>query len=177
MPLPTIQTARLTLRPWTVDDIDELHTLWTQPEVRRYLWDDHVITREQAEETVREFTGAEENEGLGGWVMLDSNAAIVGFVGLIRRNKDPELLYGLAPHAWGHGFATEASRAVLAYAFDVLGVERITANTDTPNTASVRVLERLGMRFTHEAAPHGLALVFYELQRDAFLTQLNTARH
>ena len=53
MSLPILRTPRLTLQPYRLDDIDLLHQLWTTPEVRRYLWDDIVITRQRAEETVR----------------------------------------------------------------------------------------------------------------------------
>lgn len=176
MPLSTLHTARLTLRPWTLGDIDELHALWTRPEVRRYLWDDQTITRERAEATVHEFMAPQE-EGLGGWVVLDrSSGTLVGFAALIRREPgDPELMYGLAPEWWGRGIATEAGRAVLAYAFSALNCERVTAATDVPNVASARVMERLGMRFTHRATLNGLDTVFYEVRREDFVTGPNTA--
>ena len=61
-----------------------------------------------------------------------------------------ELLYGFAPAHWGRGLALEAARVVLAHGFDALGLERIAGRTDTPNRASVRVLERLGMGFEGE---------------------------
>jgi ribosomal-protein-alanine N-acetyltransferase len=86
---------------------------------------------------------------------------------LIRREADapPELMYALAPEYWGQGLATEAARAVLAHGFEQLQSPRITAASDPPNAASVRVLERLGMRFTHRAALNGLYTVFYEIAR------------
>jgi [ribosomal protein S5]-alanine N-acetyltransferase len=176
MPLATLHTARLTLRPWTLDDIDELHALWTRPEVRRYLWDDQTITRERAEATVRDFM-APQDERLGGWLVRDrSSAALVGFAALIRREPgDPELMYGLAPEWWGRGLATEAAQAVLAYAFSGLDCPRVTAATDVPNVASTRVMERLGMRFTHRGTLNGLDTVFYELRREDFVTAGNTA--
>jgi [ribosomal protein S5]-alanine N-acetyltransferase len=175
MPLPTLHTTRLTLRPWTLDDIDELHALWTRPEVRRYLWDDQTITRERAEATVREFMSAED-EGIGGWLVLDrSSGTLMGFAALIRREPgDPELMYGLAPDWWGRGVATEAARAVLTHAFSALDCARVTAATDVPNAASARVMERLGMRFTHRGPLNGLDTVFYELRRDDVVTGPNT---
>ena len=171
MALPTLHTTRLTLRPWRLDDIDELHVLWTRPEVRRYLWDDQTITRERAEATVREFM-APQDEGLGGWLLLDRPTdQPVGFAALIRREPgDPELLYGLAPESWGRGLATEAGRAVLAYAFTAVGCGRVTAATDVPNVASARVMERLGMRFTHRGTLNGLDTVFYDIGREDFVT-------
>ena len=52
MPLPVIRARRILLRPWTRGDTDELLELWTAPEVRRYLWDDSVITRQTAVQLV-----------------------------------------------------------------------------------------------------------------------------
>ena len=177
MPLPVLHSPRLTLRPWTLDDIDELHALWTRPEVRRYLWDDETITRERAAETVTEFI-APAAEGLGGWLLLDRDTgALVGFAALIKREPgDPELLYGLAPEWCGRGLATEAGRTVMAYAFGVLGCERVTAATDVPNVASARVMERLGMRFTHRGTLNGLDTAFYEARREEFVTAPDMAR-
>jgi ribosomal-protein-alanine N-acetyltransferase len=178
MPLPTFQTPRLTLRPWTLGDIDELHALWTRPEVRRYLWDDEVISRERAEQTVHELIAAAEREGIGGWtVIAGAERTSAGFVALIRREAgDPELMYGLAPEWWGQGLATEAAAAALAYAFEPLGFARVTAATDVPNAPSVRVLERLGMRFTRRGALNGLDTLFYDMRREDFATAPNMAR-
>jgi [ribosomal protein S5]-alanine N-acetyltransferase len=176
MPLPILHTSRLTLRAWTLDDIDELHALWTRPEVRRYLWDDEAISRERAAATVSEFM-AQHADGLGGWMILErETGALAGFAALIRRERgDPELLYGLASEWWGRGMATEAARAVLTYAFGTLGCARVMAATDVPNAASARVMERLGMRFTHRGPLNGLDTVFYEIRREDFVTAPNTA--
>jgi [ribosomal protein S5]-alanine N-acetyltransferase len=177
MPLPILEAPRLTLRPWTRDDIDELFAMWTRPEVRRFLWDDKVITRERAEEAVEAFV-AQASDGIGGWMILErTEGAFAGFVGLIRREPgDPELLYGLAPEWWGRGLATEAGRAVLAYAFGHVACARVTAATDVPNAASARVLERLGMRVTHRGTLNGLDTWFYELRREDFIIPPSTAR-
>jgi len=169
MSLPVLHTPRLTLRPWELSDIDMLHELWTRPEVRRYLWDDITISRERAEETVRESVAAAEREAIGCWVALDKAGALVGFVGLIRRESgEPELLYGLAPDCCGRGFATEAAHAALTYAFNALGATRVVAATDVPNAASVGVMERLGMRFMHRGTLNGLDTLFYELRREDY---------
>ena len=176
MLLPTLHSTRLNLRPWAVDDINELHALWTRPEVRRYLWDNVTITRERAEAAVREFMAPQEAEGIGGWLLLDrETGALVGFAALVRREPgDPELMYGLAPEWWGRGLATEAAHAVMTYAFGVLGCERVTGATDVPNVASARVMERLGMRFTHRGPLNGLDTLFYEARREDFVTGPST---
>ena len=68
--------------------------------------------------------------------------------------------------SWGRGLATEASTAVIDYAFDELGFRELLASTDPPNRASIRVMERLGMRFLEAARTGGLPIVFYRIDRD-----------
>jgi ribosomal-protein-alanine N-acetyltransferase len=175
MGLPVLRSARLSLRPYTEQDVDALHELWTDPDVRRYLWDDEVISRERAEMTVHDAIATAEREGFGQWLLLGATtSSLAGFCGLMRRepDADPELLYGLAREFWGRGLATEAAIAVLAYAFDELGCVRITAATDTANRSSARVLERIGMRFMHRGTLNGLDTLFYELLRAQFRASL-----
>ena len=171
MPLPTLHTPRLTLRACTLDDVDSLHRLWTDPKVRRYLWDNIIISRERAEETVRDSLDCVQRYGVGHWlVLIRETDALAGFCGFIVREdgEDPELLYGLAPEYWGRGLVTEAATAALQWAFVDRGFNRVTAATDPPNIASVRVMERLGMRFLRRGTLNGLDTVFYELKRDEF---------
>jgi ribosomal-protein-alanine N-acetyltransferase len=165
MALPPLETARLVLRPCVLGDVDPLHALWTHPDVRRYLWDDVIITRERAAQTVRDAI-ASADAGLGLWIVIERATGMrAGFCGLIRREPDaaPELMYGLAPASWHRGYATEASEAVLAYAFGVLRAARVTAATDVPNGASIRVMERLGFRYVRRGLLNGLDTLFYEI--------------
>jgi RimJ/RimL family protein N-acetyltransferase len=116
--------------------------------VRRYLWDGVVIAREQAVAIVVESIASFEQRGFGFWV-IESGEAFVGFTGLraIPDAEDIELYYGLDPGHWGRGYATEASRAVLQYGFDVVGLDPIWIRTDGPNLASVEVMKRLGAEY------------------------------
>jgi RimJ/RimL family protein N-acetyltransferase len=77
---------------------------------------------------------------------------------------EPELLYGLRREWWGQGLATECAGAVLDHLFGALGLAEVVALADAPNTASVRVMERLGMAFERRAEHHGLDTVFYRLR-------------
>jgi len=72
----------------------------------------------------------------------------VGFTAyrFFRSPPELELLFGIASDFWGQGFATEAAHSVIRYGFEVLGFEAISATTDAPNLASLRVLDKLGMR-------------------------------
>jgi RimJ/RimL family protein N-acetyltransferase len=167
----TLTTARLRLRPCESPDVDALHTLWRDPDVRRYLLDDREISRAEAAAFISDFLQAAEAHGLGLWMVeLPGDGTLVGFAALRQIENTPhvEVYYGLAPAHWGSGYATEAARALLNYGFDVLGLERIWARTDTPNAASMRVAKRLGMQPADD--PGGTSLVSYVIERARFTT-------
>lgn len=164
----TLATARLDLRPLRLADLDAAHQLWTDPEVRRFLWDGEVIPLERAADVLaaseRDFAEA----GFGLWgIRPQGDRTLVGFAGLRRGEllPEPELLFGLLPAWWGKGFAVEGAAAVLAHGFGALGLRWIGAATDQPNRRSIQVLARLGMRYTRRATVHGLDTVFYRLGR------------
>jgi ribosomal-protein-alanine N-acetyltransferase len=167
-----LATARLRLRPCTTHDLDNLLHLWTDPEVRRYLFDDRVISREEAETRLRGGLASFHTHGFGLWLAYrPGEAATVGFCALSLTGDPPEveLLYGIAPSAWGQGLATEAARAVLRHGFVELGLTRIVAGADVPNVASLRVLEKLGMTFTHRMRTEYGEVKYFALTRAAFL--------
>lgn len=146
-----LRTPRLVLRPLTASDTAPLHQLWTAPGVRRYLWDDEIVSPERTagvvEESQRLFARSEY--GIWGAHRLEDDA-LAGFGGFwfFRDPPELELIYGVDEAHWRRGLATEIARALLAYAIDRLGWDVIRASTDVPNVASSRVLEKLG--FTHE---------------------------
>jgi ribosomal-protein-alanine N-acetyltransferase len=139
--------------------------------VRRYLWDDTVIARELAAEVMQasiECTGA---HGFGHWAVCPAGQdALIGFCGLrfLDDSAEVELLYGLAPAHWHRGLATEAARAMLRYGFEEMASRACSRSLTLPNTASVRVMQRLGMQFDQRFTHHGLDSVRYVLSREAF---------
>jgi ribosomal-protein-alanine N-acetyltransferase len=166
-----IETARLQMRPFTLSDTDDLHRLWTDPEVRKYLWDDEVISREVAEEVVKSSLVSFEHHGFGLWsVFLKGESALTGFCGF-RHFDDPpqiEILYGIAPAHWGAGLATEAARAMIRFGFEESRFERIYAGADPPNLSSFRVMERCGMKFAKSMTINDREAIYYVLSREDF---------
>lgn len=145
-----IETERLWLRPFAREDVDVLFRLFTDPDVRRYLFDDKIITRDRAHGEVEDSIASFEKNGFGMWVVHLSGATeVIGFGGFRvfgeAPNRKKELMYGMAPPSWGRGYATELAQALLRYGFETLGEERIYARTDPPNVASMRVMEKVGM--------------------------------
>ena len=107
---PQIETARLMLRPVIVDEVDELHSLWVEPGVHKFLWDDQIITRETAIEVVESSDDSFTMHGFGFWRINFKNAAkLIGFGGfrhLIEDGGDQrevEILYGVTDDQWGKG--------------------------------------------------------------------------
>ena len=160
MTLPAFCTPRLLLRAAADPDLDALWSLWNDPDVRRYLFDDVAVTRERAHE-VFDDVRTREAEGLGLWMIVRRGSAEpIGCVGLRRITSgtgyDPRLIgsvepiVALHPTVWRRGYAAEAVEAVLRHGFATLGLPHIVAVTDVPNGASDRLLRRLGFSVTGE---------------------------
>ena len=165
--MPILSTERLVLRPISPSDVDALHRFWTDPSVRKYLWDDEIIPRETVVEILAASDEAFRRLGSGLYAIeLGAQPGeLVGFCGLryMEGRGDVELLYGILPRYWGEGLVTEAARAVLRHGFESCGLERIMGATDTPNQRSVRVMQRLGMVFQDRREYKGLDTVFYSI--------------
>lgn len=170
-----LETSRLVLRPFVPQDLDLLHALFTQRDVRRFLWDDLVVSRETVAALIAASLASFSAVGFGQWMAEDRKTrGLVGFCGLRSVSEGPEIeiLYALLRERWGEGLATESANAVLSHAFLRLGLPRVVGRTDSPNLASVRVLERLGMQFEGEHVIRGLPTLHYGLSDAAFRTRL-----
>ncbi len=162
-----LQTERLQLKPITHLDAKALHALWTEPEVRRYLWDGKIIGTETVDTIIRSSCKSFAHQGYGffGMTLKKTPKKLIGFCGhrLFEGGEQIELLYGVLPAFWGRGIGTEAARAALEHGFTACGIDRVIAATDTPNQRSVKVLQRLGMSFEVRREWHGLDTIFYSL--------------
>jgi ribosomal-protein-alanine N-acetyltransferase len=148
VPTPTLHTARVRLRPITDEDAADLFALHSNAHVLRY-WDSPPwMEREVADRFVATCRQIED-EGSGARVAIEraSDGAFLGWCGVTKWNpthRSASMGYCLTEAAWGHGYATEAGRALLQWAFDTLDLNRVQAEADTRNVASARVLEKLG---------------------------------
>lgn len=174
-----LTTQRLLLRQWTDADRDPFARLSADPEVMR--WFPAPATAAESDALVdREVARIDEN-GWGLWaVELRATGAFLGFVGLAPDAftgavDQVEIGWRLTSAHWGNGYATEAGRAALAHAFDVVGLPEVVSFTTAGNVASRRVMERLGLThdpprdFLHPRLPadHPLAEhVLYAITRD-----------
>ena len=148
LPTPTLHTARLRLRPFDGTDADHLFALHSSARVLRY-WDAPTWSERERAERFIEACHRMAAEGTGARLAVDrlADGTFIGWCSLSRWNPDhrsASLGYVLDDVAWGHGYATEAGRALLQWAFSTLDLNRVQAETDTRNVASARVLEKLG---------------------------------
>jgi RimJ/RimL family protein N-acetyltransferase len=167
-----IRTDRLLLRPLQSEDQEALDRLWSDPEVRRFLWDDRPLSRDRVVQEIQVSQRNFETLGLGQFAVLpqESPELLIGFTGLRPFGEPPaiELLYALDPAWWGHGLATEASAAVLRFGFEELGLDEIYAGADPPNEPSFQVMDRLGLSFAYETTINGLPTRYHRLRRGDF---------
>lgn len=165
---PTLTTHRLVLRPVSRMDAGPLRRISNEPAVRRHLWDGEPVSgatiRGLVVRSARTF--AEVGVGLFG-VRIRGDEDLLGFCGFARLGgmDEPELCFGLTSGARERGLATEAARACLRYAFEEAGFERVIAGTDPPNAASLRVIEKLGMKPAGNLNPRAPDEPYYALTR------------
>ena len=149
-----LETQRLVLRRFTEDDSANLVELDSDPEVMRFINGGRATPHEEIEsEVLPAFIGHYERyPGYGFWAAIEKSTGLfVGWFHFRPTEGSPpgevELGYRLRRSAWGNGYATEGSRALVDKGFAELGVERVVASTMVVNVASRRVMEKAGLRF------------------------------
>lgn len=147
---PELRTARLEMRRWRDGDRAPFAAINADPEVAEFLAG--PLTRTASDELIERIEEGFERDGFGLWALeVRDTAELVGFAGLARPPFEAhftpavEVGWRLARGAWGHGYATEAGAAAVAFGFDRLGLAEIVAYTAAGNHRSRAVMERLGM--------------------------------
>ncbi|MBQ7336956.1 MAG: GNAT family N-acetyltransferase [Clostridia bacterium] len=149
--MPELSTPRLTLRKMRTSDDADMFDYASRPEVTRYLlWSPHpdrAYTREYLKYLATRYAAGTFYD----WaVVLKESGRMVGtcgFTSIDAQNECAEIGYVLSPRVWGHEIAVEAVRAVLAFGFDRLLLQRIEARFIYGNEASLRVMQKVGMTF------------------------------
>lgn len=155
--IPEIETERLLLRKLTLDDVDDVFAYASDPEVAAMTtWEPHA----SRDDSLAFLTGVQRwyHDGDGGpWgIVIKDVGRVVGTVGLsvISWHARAELGYAIGKQWWGRGITAEASRAVLRYGFETLGLNRIEARCLPENAASERVMQKLGMTYEGRLREH-----------------------
>ncbi|MHB8147876.1 MAG: GNAT family N-acetyltransferase [Vulcanimicrobiaceae bacterium] len=160
-----IETERLALRTWMPGDAQEAFAIYGDPEVMRFI-QGGPIAREAIPAWIEGLMHSSEQAGTGVWpAILKSERRIIGAFGLAPSPwGDVEVTWLLARSAWGQGYATEAARAVLGYAFSQFGARRVYAAIDLADAHSVALSHRLSMRFDRVVRARRRDLLRYAIE-------------
>jgi RimJ/RimL family protein N-acetyltransferase len=147
-----LETQRLVLRQFTTADVDDLVSLDADPDVMRYVTGGIATSREEVENEILPayLDYYERYEGFGFWAVLEKpGGAFLGWLHFCPLHEpdtsEVALGYRLRKSAWGRGYATEGSRALIAKGFTEYGVRRVVAEAMAVNAASRRVMEKSGL--------------------------------
>lgn len=151
VPLSDIETRRLSLRRFRLDDLPALSAVFAKPEVWRFPYGRGFTTAE-----TEQFLAVQIEEWnlcrFGCWLAIDrSTQRTVGYVGISVPYFLPDILpavevgWRFDPDVWGRGYATEGATAALDAAFDMLGLDAVCSAPQVDNPSSSRVCDRLGM--------------------------------
>ena len=146
-----LETDRLLLRQLTTDDSEFILELLNDPSFIRNIGDRNVRTLDDADAYIMKGPVASyAKNGFGLYlVLLKETNESIGMCGLIKRDglEDVDIGYALLPRFWSKGYAVEAAQATKMYAKDEVGLKRIVAIVDPANQGSIRVLEKIGLRY------------------------------
>jgi RimJ/RimL family protein N-acetyltransferase len=158
----------LKLCSWEPDDWLEFRPIAADPEVMRYIGDGTPWVEERVQRFVARQIALYEERGFCLWKLVRKEGGpLIGFCGLqpLPDTPDVEIGWWLARACWGCGLATEAARVALRDAFGRVGLARIVSIAQSANTASVRIMQKLGMRFERMAESRGIPVVLYAIER------------
>ncbi len=160
-----LETPRLRLREFTLDDVDGMYAINCDPEVIRYTGEDGPLPRKEIARRISEdVLGDYRKYGYGRWaVIYKPDGQLIGFAGLkyLEEMEEVDLGYRFARAYWGKGLATEAAQAVLDYGFRHLDMSRIIGMAMPANKAWFRVLEKIEMQFEKHTTTQGHRVVCY----------------
>jgi RimJ/RimL family protein N-acetyltransferase len=174
-----LETPRLILRSWTDADLGGLCELTQTAEVMRHIGPRETKTREQTEQEHAAKLAHWREHGFGARALLRRDTdAWIGY-GVLQHPRpdvaelqpsDVEIGWLLLPAAWGRGYATEAAIALRDEGFERLELDRIVARHQAANSASGRIMEKIGMRFERDATNHhGHTVRIYGIERAAWI--------
>jgi RimJ/RimL family protein N-acetyltransferase len=147
LPIPTIETERLILRPFREEDAAPFFELSQDADVVRYVGDRRLPSLQDCWRAIAGWLGHWAMRGYGQWAIEERGSGLlIGRAGIINPAEwpGPEVGYLLGKAWWGHGYATEAARAAMDWGFEVVGFDELISLIDPANVASIGVAMRLG---------------------------------
>jgi RimJ/RimL family protein N-acetyltransferase len=164
MKVPQIETERLLMRTYTIEDLKAVYVLITDPDVTRYFPEDYSVKKEDVLASLPRRMEKWRKHGFGQLGVYEkASGKLIGYCGLqyLDKTSEVEIYYGFSKDVWRRGIATEAAQAMLRFGFEEVKLEKMVAVTHPENIASQKVLERLGFR-------RGERRRFYNVEADYF---------
>lgn len=166
MPIPP-ETQRLIFRDWTPADLEPFHNVCSDSSVMLFVGNGKPWLLEMTRQFIERAMEMSQTLGFCQWPLIHkSDSALIGFCGFVPSSNGAEIGWRLANEYWGQGLATEAATAVLKHGFETLGFPRIVATVQSPNHASIRVIEKLGMLPESAMSRDGREVVLYSINRN-----------
>jgi RimJ/RimL family protein N-acetyltransferase len=167
-----LETKRLLLREINKDDFQALFQMNSDPIIMKYVGDGSTRNSEQmAKELEMLISHYIRKPGLGIWatILKDSNT-FVGASGLVYYNNTSEIEIGyrFLSQYWNNGYATEASLGLLKYGFENLHLRKIVSSAHPDNSASRRVMEKIGMQYIDIRIQYGCLQAYYEIEANDY---------
>lgn len=166
--IPTVETERLSLRPFREADVAVLFELLQEPDVVRFVGDRRVPTLQELWRSVAGWLGHWAMRGYGQWAIEErASGRLIGRAGIINPAEwpGPEVGYLLGREWWGHGYATEAAGAAMSWGFRELGIDDLISLIDPANHRSIAVATRLGETHRGETMLRGTSVLLYGISR------------
>lgn len=155
------------------DDIEGVFEMRRDADVMRYIREP-VLSRKEAENWVNLISSRWAAEKIGFCSLIEKRSGkFAGWCGLwqLKENGEIEVGYAIAKNFWSRGYASESAEAFLEYGFKKLNLEKIVAVARPENTASRRVMEKIGMQFDYIGRFYERDLVHYSITKEKFLMQ------
>jgi [ribosomal protein S5]-alanine N-acetyltransferase len=171
MAIPTLSTPNLLLRPWTLDDAEALCSILLEPDMMKYFPPSSPSTVEKAQRYISHQLHHWEERGYGHWaIVTHADGQLAGWNGLefLPETNETEVAYLLTRRTWGHGYATEAAQAAVAFGFGTCSLPAIIGLVHPGNTGSIRVLEKCGLAFADPITLWNLNMHRYRITRTEF---------
>jgi RimJ/RimL family protein N-acetyltransferase len=166
-----LETDRLFLREFEITDAATLYELNLDPEVIRYTGDLPFPSVEEAEKFLQNYA-AYKDFGYGRWLVIrKADDEVLGWCGLkfLPEKNETDIGYRFFKKYWGEGYATEAARACLDYGFTLLNLQTIVARAMHENKASIKVMEKIGMKYWKEDSCAEQPGIVYKLVQNDFI--------